>query len=59
MNYVWFILIPIIFIFAYDIKNRYKKRKSGRFDHESDSSKEGRNQKAEGETMQHFSSRKY
>lgn len=59
MNYVWLLLIPIVLIFAYDYKNRFNKRKSGRYDHEIDSSKEGRDLEGEGNAMQHFSTRKY
>ena len=40
-------------------KNRSVKREAGRFDHEIDSSKEGRDLDGEGNAMQHFSTRKY
>ena len=59
MGYVWLILVPILLIIVYDYKNRLTKRKSGRFSHEIDNSKEGRDLEGEGNAMQHFSTRKY
>ena len=59
MSYVWLLLVPIVLIFAYDYKNRFAKRKAGRFDHQFDSSKEGRDPEGEGNAMQHFSTSKY
>ena len=59
MNYAWLIVIPVVLIFAYDYKNRFNKRKAGRFDHQNDNSKESRDPEEEGNAMQHFSTRKY